>query len=200
MNDESKLTGDIADIKAAISKLTEILTKLDTEVKIDLGILKTKIDEVPKDNLKVDVGNIKDAVDKIPTDNLKNEVGDIKRKVDEIPSNNSINDIEKSLNSVVISKLNDTHDSVKEIPTNNSLDSVETKLSELKNSLEGHINWNRDQSNGHTNWRVDRLRKEEFNKLVDLLRYAFGLPFSDTDRWTKHRSEKLDQAIKEYFS
>lgn len=166
MDNTEKILGDIADIKISISKLTDILDKLDTQIKTDLETLTTKVEALPTASVKDDVTNI---------------IG----KIDNIPTNNGLRDIEKSLNDVVVTKLNLTHDSVKEIPTNNSLDSLESKLNNLydrinqsnidsKENLRSHISWNREQANGHVNWRVDRLRKEEFNKLVELICYALS--------------------------
>ena len=95
-------------LQEAVLKLTDITVKLDTEIRADLESLKTKVEAIPTASVKDDVTNI---------------IG----KIDNIPTNNSLRDIEKSLNDVVITKLNLTHDSVKEIPTNNSLDSLESK-------------------------------------------------------------------------
>ena len=177
-----------SDIEASIAKMTDILLSLNTQVKEDLITLKTKVGAIPSDNLKDDVKNIKETVDKIPV----------------------IGDIDSSLNSLVVTKLNDANDGIKEIPKEINLDSFRSELNkfydkvkqsnnETKDNLRSHIDWNREKINGHVNWRVDRLRKEDFRKLVELLNYAFQFSFSDSDVWSKHRAEKFNEALRDYY-
>lgn len=177
-----------SDIEASIVKLTDILSNLNNQVKEDLNTLKTKVGAIPSDNLKDDVKNIKETVDKIPV----------------------IGDIDSSLNNLVVTKLNDANDGIREIPKEINLDSFRSELNkfydkvkqsnnETKDNLRSHIDWNREKVNGHVSWRVDRLRREDFRKLVELLSYAFHFTFSSSDVWGKHRAEKFNEALRDYY-